>query len=44
MTASSATAKDPDAPSLDDADVDDVTGVDLIKRELGGVQIGEIEH
>lgn len=44
MPASSATAKDPDAPSLDDADVDDVTGVDLIKRELGGVQIGEIEH
>ena len=43
-TASATPAKDADAPSLDDADVDDVTGVDLVMRELGGVQIGEIEH
>jgi DNA polymerase-3 subunit gamma/tau len=43
-TASTTPAKDADAPSLDDADVDDVTGVDLVMRELGGVQIGEIEH
>ena len=37
-------AKEADAPSPDDANVDDVTGVDLVVRELGGVQIGEIEH
>ena len=33
-----------DTPSPDDATVDDVTGVELIMRELGGTQIGEIEH
>ena len=33
-----------DAPSLDDANVDDVTGVELVMRELGATQIGEIEH
>ena len=37
-------AREADAPSPDDANVDDVTGVDLVVRELGGVQIGEIEH
>jgi DNA polymerase-3 subunit gamma/tau len=35
---------EPDAPSLDDPDVDDATGVDLALRELGATQIGEIEH
>ena len=35
---------EPDAPSPDDADIDDATGVELILRELGGTQIGEIEH
>ena len=35
---------EPDAPSLDDPDVDAVTGVDLALRELGATQIGEIEH
>ncbi len=33
-----------DAPSIDDEDLDDTSGVDLIMRELGGTQIGEIEH
>lgn len=33
-----------DAPSLDDANADDLTGVELVMRELGGTQIGEIEH
>jgi DNA polymerase-3 subunit gamma/tau len=33
-----------DAPSDDDENVDDVTGVDLVIRELGATQIGEIEH
>lgn len=33
-----------DAPSLDDANADDVTGVELVMRELGATQIGEIEH
>ncbi len=33
-----------DAPSADDENVDDVTGVDLVIRELGATQIGEIEH
>lgn len=40
----SAPAKEADAPSLDDDNVDDVSGVELVKREMGGVQIGEIEH
>ena len=35
---------EPDAPSPDDADVDDVSGVELLVRELGATQIGEIEH
>lgn len=35
---------EPDAPSIDDEDLDDTSGVDLIMRELGGTQIGEIEH
>ena len=43
-----ATGADPvtesDAPSLDDANADDVTGVELVMRELGATQIGEIEH
>jgi len=33
-----------DAPSIDDEDLDDTSGVDLIMRELGGTQIGEIEN
>ncbi len=32
-----------DIPQLDDETTQDVTGVDLIAQELGGVQIGEIE-
>ncbi len=35
---------EPDAPSPDDANVDDVSGVELLVRELGATQIGEIEH
>ncbi len=35
---------EPDAPSIDDENLDDTSGVDLIMRELGGTQIGEIEH
>ena len=34
----------PDVASLDDADSDDTTGVDLAIRELGATRIGEIEH
>lgn len=37
-------AADVDAPSPDDDNADDVTGVELIMRELGATQIGEIEH
>jgi DNA polymerase-3 subunit gamma/tau len=33
-----------DAPSLDDADEDGMTGIDLALRELGATRIGEIEH
>lgn len=33
-----------DTPSPDDANADDVTGVELVMRELGATQIGEIEH
>ena len=33
-----------DAPSPDDANADDVSGVELLVRELGATQIGEIEH
>lgn len=32
-----------DIPHPDDETTQDVTGVDLIAQELGGVQIGEIE-
>lgn len=35
---------DADAPSPDDANADDVSGVELVMRELGATQIGEIEH
>ncbi|MGI9137011.1 MAG: DNA polymerase III subunit gamma and tau [Candidatus Nanopelagicales bacterium] len=35
---------EPDSPSIDDENLDDTSGVDLIMRELGGTQIGEIEH
>lgn len=35
---------EPDAPSMDDADLEDSSGVDLAMRELGATQIGEIEH
>ena len=35
---------EPDEPSIDDATVDDVSGVDLAIRELGATTIGEIEH
>jgi hypothetical protein len=42
--AASPTSADPDAPSIHDADVETVTGVDLALRELGATQIGEIEH
>jgi DNA polymerase-3 subunit gamma/tau len=41
--ADSAAAAAEDTPSLDDADVDDTTGVDLVMREFGATQIGEIE-
>ena len=37
-------ASEPDAPSLDDEDQTDATGVELAIRELGATQIGEIEH
>ncbi len=33
-----------DSPSMDDANMDDASGVDLAMRELGATQIGEIEH
>ncbi|MGA0210009.1 MAG: hypothetical protein ACO3LZ_08835, partial [Candidatus Nanopelagicales bacterium] len=42
--AKAAPTQEADAPSLDDANVDDVTGVELVMRELGATQIGEIEH
>ena len=35
---------EPDEPSIDDATVNDVSGVDLAIRELGATTIGEIEH
>ena len=37
-------AVEPDTPSRDDDNADDVTGVELVMRELGATQIGEIEH
>ncbi len=39
-----AASGEPDAPSMDDADLDGASGVDLAMRELGATQIGEIEH
>ncbi|HAN70110.1 MAG TPA: hypothetical protein DCQ36_00750, partial [Actinobacteria bacterium] len=39
-----AAAVEPDAPSMDDDDLDDSSGVDLAMREFGATQIGEIEH
>lgn len=42
--ASVASVNEPDAPSPDDENADDVTGVELLMRELGATQIGEIEH
>lgn len=33
-----------DVPSLDDADSDEASGLDLAIRELGATRIGEIEH
>ena len=33
-----------DAPSMDDSASSEVTGADLIAKELGGVSIGEIEN
>ena len=42
--AAAAVVVEQDAPSLDDPDVDDSSGVDLALRELGATQIGEIEH
>ena len=42
---SSSSPSDPaDAPSVDDVNVDDISGVDLVMREMGATQIGEIEH
>lgn len=38
------TVDEVDAPSLDDDDQDDESGVDLAIRSLGATQIGEIEH
>lgn len=43
-TAAAPIAAEGDAPSPDDDNIDDVSGVDLIMRELGATQIGEIEH
>lgn len=40
----SAAPAEPDAPSLDDEDLTEATGVELAIRELGATQIGEIEH
>ncbi|MBM02941.1 MAG: hypothetical protein CMH43_04405 [Micrococcales bacterium] len=41
----SSSTKDPaDAPSVDDVNVDDISGLDLVMREMGATQIGEIEH
>jgi DNA polymerase-3 subunit gamma/tau len=33
-----------DSPSVDDDNIDDISGVDLVIREMGATQIGEIEH
>ena len=42
---SNSSSNDPaDAPSVDDVNVDDISGVDLVMREMGATQIGEIEH
>jgi DNA polymerase-3 subunit gamma/tau len=37
-------AEEDDTPSMDDSASDEVTGADLIAKELGGVSIGEIEN
>jgi DNA polymerase-3 subunit gamma/tau len=42
--AAAAAAIADDIPELDDQTTNDLTGADLIAQELGGVQIGEIEH
>lgn len=42
-TGSAASAVE-DVPHPDDETTEDITGADLIAQELGGVQIGEIEH
>lgn len=44
VASASAIIAEADAPSLDDDNADDVTGVELVMRELGATQIGEIEH
>jgi DNA polymerase-3 subunit gamma/tau len=36
--------EDEDTPSMDDTASEEVTGADLIAKELGGVSIGEIEN
>ena len=41
---SAAAPGEPDAPSPDDPDVDDSSGVDLAMKAFGATQIGEIEH
>jgi hypothetical protein len=35
---------EPDEPSVDDPDVEDVDGLALVTRELGARTISEIEH
>jgi len=42
--ATSSSSDPADAPSVDDVNVDDISGVDLVMREMGATQIGEIEH
>jgi DNA polymerase-3 subunit gamma/tau len=37
-------AEEDDTPSMDDTASEEVTGADLIAKELGGVSIGEIEN
>ena len=44
-SAEKAVTTDPsDSPSVDDENVDDISGVELVMREMGATQIGEIEH
>jgi len=42
--ATSSSSDPADAPSVDDVNVDDISGVGLVMREMGATQIGEIEH